>query len=639
MSDTCIVCLGDLSPSADSAHRLKTPTQDGIDNESSGNIRHPEKASSNELIAHLLPCGHDLHDECLRPWVERANSCPICRQSFNSVELMLFVGGTYLSSSSIVYSNMPGLGPVESTYSVQDRVQVADIDPSMIIDDDDNDEESESETCMLCGHGDGDDLLFIFCDGCDLAWHFNCTGLESIPRGDWYCNDCAPQRFSDGVDYSTYTASRPHSISTNRTIGHRASTRPRRSTRPHADREWSRVWRYVATELDFDLEFPFEDDGSLVDSRALRELQTHEQWRRRLLIAERNGAANRFRARAPIPTVREKPDVQEPESQEELRAWNAMEKAKELQENPTGSRNKRKRDQSSTASPVEAQPSEEPERKLKRPRTRRNVDPAESMNASSIPSRGRQTSFGRPSGSITHHPTSTNGTGSEPSFLQSLLKEVESAKPQDSATLRPHPLTTDYPSPLTYTSPGSSPTTSNHPSPKAAATTPPAHLTNRPGSPTFLSSKVEPIFSSPEFSPSRSPRSTSPITRLRHKLPDSSLNDIRPSQPQSQRPSSARSSRSRAKDLSPTRATMPLELKSEISKMVGAALKPYYHNDQISKDDYTVINRDVSRMLYEKIGDVGVSDQAAREEWEKTAVDEASKAVEALKSCRGYNER
>jgi hypothetical protein len=637
MSDTCIVCLGDLSTSGDSTYRLVSPSPDGNDNESSEIVRRSEKASSSGLIAHLLPCGHDLHDECLRPWVERANSCPICRQSFNSVDLVSVVGGMCPLSSTATSSNEPCVGPVESSYTVEDRVQVADIDPSMIIDDED-DEEDESETCMLCGHGDGDDLLFIFCDGCDLTWHFNCTGLESIPRGDWYCNDCAPQRFSEEIDYTPHTPSRPHSRSTNTTTGRRTSTRRRRNTRPHADREWSRVWRYVATELDFDLEFPFEDDGSLVDSRALRDLQTHEHWRRRLLIAERNGAANRFRARAPIPSVREKPDVQEPESQEELRAWNAMEKAKELEENPLGGRNKRKRDRSSTASPVEAQPTEEPERKLKRPRTRRTVDPAESgIDGAPGPSRGRQSSLGRPLDSTIPRSSSRNRIGGEPSFLQSLLKEVESVKPQDSATLRPHPLMTDHPSPLTYTSPASSPTTSNHPSPKAAATTPPAHLSNRPGSPTFLSSKVEPIFSSPEFSPSRSPRSISPTAKIRQKLPDFSLNETRPSRPQQS--STARSSRPRAQDLSPTRATMPLEVKSEISKMVGEALKPYYHNDQISKEAYTAINRDVSRMLYDKIGDMGVADQSAREEWEKIATDETSKAVESLKSYGGFSDR
>jgi hypothetical protein len=52
-----------------------------------------EKRLDVDYIAQLLPCGHNLHDECLRPWVERANSCPICRQNFNKVDLVTCIGG------------------------------------------------------------------------------------------------------------------------------------------------------------------------------------------------------------------------------------------------------------------------------------------------------------------------------------------------------------------------------------------------------------------------------------------------------------------------------------------------------------------------------------------------------------------
>lgn len=82
MSDTCIVCLGDLGESASDPEVAK----DGLEDPGQ--------------IAQLLPCGHILHNDCLKPWVERANSCPICRRNFNMVELSDRPGGTSTLVSS-----------------------------------------------------------------------------------------------------------------------------------------------------------------------------------------------------------------------------------------------------------------------------------------------------------------------------------------------------------------------------------------------------------------------------------------------------------------------------------------------------------------------------------------------------------
>lgn len=61
----CIVCLVDLPETSSDFS-----TGDNFDQ-----------------IARLIPCNHAMHNSCLAPWVERANSCPICRQSFNKVKL------------------------------------------------------------------------------------------------------------------------------------------------------------------------------------------------------------------------------------------------------------------------------------------------------------------------------------------------------------------------------------------------------------------------------------------------------------------------------------------------------------------------------------------------------------------------
>lgn len=66
--------------------------------------------------------------------------------------------------------------------------------------------------------------------------------------------------------------------------------------------------------------------------------------------------------------------------------------------------------------------------------------------------------------------------------------------------------------------------------------------------------------------------------------------------------------------------------------MVSAALKPHYKSNAVSKDQYTDINRSVSRMLYDKVGDTGNINGDSRETWERLASDEVAKAVESLKS-------
>ena len=66
--------------------------------------------------------------------------------------------------------------------------------------------------------------------------------------------------------------------------------------------------------------------------------------------------------------------------------------------------------------------------------------------------------------------------------------------------------------------------------------------------------------------------------------------------------------------------------------MVTSALKPYYHKNTVSKDQYTDINRNVSRMLYDKVGDTGRIEGEARETYERLASEAVSKAVESLKA-------
>ena len=65
--------------------------------------------------------------------------------------------------------------------------------------------------------------------------------------------------------------------------------------------------------------------------------------------------------------------------------------------------------------------------------------------------------------------------------------------------------------------------------------------------------------------------------------------------------------------------------------MVSAALKPFYNDQIISKDEYTNVNRDTCHKLYDKIGDFEALDIEGKARWEKVAGEEVSKAVGALK--------
>ncbi|KAL9122604.1 MAG: hypothetical protein Q9187_000836 [Circinaria calcarea] len=636
MSETCIVCLGDLGesvhdlPHLDSAIKTECDTDefDGSYSHNNTACVSPGNGENIELIAHLLPCGHNLHDECLKPWVERANSCPICRQNFNQVELSIKLGGLVIS-----------------TYSVADRTQVADVDPSMIIEE----LEEDFNPCPECGEDDNEDVLLI-CDGCKAYYHTYCMGLDEVPMGNWFCRDCETQRAIESVR-PLQLRSHSHNSSRRRTRGQQIQARDRNLA---TESNWARVWQTVWDRLNLDLDFPFDHGSSTPQHRQRTRVnratgREFQQWERRLQIAERQGGINRFRDTAPalldMSVSQPRPAPPEPESREEILAWNALEKAKDILADPTPKRSKhhsattspsdagpvsrKRKRKSATSSPTDAIPAPQPQRRLKRPQTRRAHDLVESLCDSIAES--SSSSRHRIVGGSRQRRTPDLGAGANgPSFLQSLLKEVESsAAPDESKGQAFSPLILSTVSPPDYSSPGVSPTTSNHPSPRALSATPPPSLTARSGSPTPLTSKVEPIYPPPEFSPERSPSSPKVPTHVHNKAVDLCTRSGRG--PRSILPQQTSSSPTRSDEQSPSRPNMSLSTKSNVQKMVKDALKIPYHNMLLSKEEYTDINRNVSRMLYDKIGDSQNLNGDARESWQRMANDEVERAVRALR--------
>ncbi|CAN8096769.1 unnamed protein product [Discula destructiva] len=577
---------------------------------------------NNDHIAVIQICGHILHDSCLREWTVKANSCPFCRQAFHLVEVYDKIGGNLLTK-----------------YTVEDKKQVAEFDPLAWLDEN-PEEEEETTPCPVCNTADHEDVLLL-CDGCDTPYHTHCIGLEDVPEGAWFCMECADR---NGIALPQMRAAVARASSRGRNRGRRNGFFPRTQASMRTERtrartdQWLGAWGQFSDRvhgaLGIDLDSNEDEDGGDGLREYRRSQQTREserrewlRWQQRLSIASRAGARDAFvRNIQGVVEHRSAPrratPVAQEESPEARAAWRAFERARAA--TPNG---RKRKSRSTTASPVEPQP--EPSRPLKRPRTRRIPNQAEagsSNAASAIPS---------------HHANERTGTSSiapspplmeeAPSFLSTLLKEVEQSAPSDDETVRS---VFGLPPVVDPSSPVASPAGSARNSPRAMSLTPPPPQSPasaaRSGSRSpvlSLSSHIEPIYPPANYSPTRShgdmSDSESRAQRKRNGSPE-----LR--QPRPQRPLELRLSRSN--DSLPTRKTLPLEVKDSIMQVVRAALRPHWKSSQLSREQYEAINRSVSHKLYDDVADPAAVNEEAKRHWEKTATTEVARAIAELKS-------
>ena len=485
----------------------------------------------------------------------------------------------------------------------------------------------DARPCPMCNMRDNEDTM-ILCDGCDRGVHSYCLDLdhEHNTDGAWYCAECRE-------DGRARTSRVPGTMSRIHGIRNREQQRALRfHTQVSAASDWARVWRSVWNHLDLDLDFPYEDDaasaryGRSNNNPQHRVERRFRGWERRIQVAQEQGAGETFEDSADIlvrtPTApRPRPELPEPESAEELLAWNALEKARDIEADPStkngkrksaptspadGTRRKRKR--TASASPDRNLPPPQPERKFKRPQTRRNPDNTSTVEAP--------------------NPRIPEAMNEAPSFLQSLLNEVEASTPEEPngngptlnlSNLPTHPMP-DHPS-SSHSSPAVSPTTSNYPSPRALAATPPLFNGAIPGSPILLTSNIEPLYPpAPDYTketvsmPRRHSKSQTRVSRW-------AIDTARSSSPP----------RVRSEDSSPTRPIMSFETKERLQRLVKDALKLPYKSNQITKEQYADVNRAVSHMLYHKVGEKGELNESNEEILKTTANEEVAKALQTLR--------
>jgi hypothetical protein len=615
------------------------------------------------IVAELDGCDHIIHDACIRSWAKKTNTCPICRCPFHSVRVYNGVDGTAISK-----------------YDVQDKKQVAEFDVRQWLGENpEEDEEEQGNPCPICNSSEREDVLLL-CDSCDAAYHTHCIGLEGIPDGDWYCMECAhlfqlveePEATEAGEPSPRPSYVRRPNPRNVRGYHVRTRERLRRARRQARNVEWQGAWGQFSGRFyemsDLDLDNHDDEDEDLEQYRRFQELGRREleRWQQRMDIARRLGARDVFVNNIP-PAISERlQPAPEPvqETAEERQAWGALERARQTEEPSTNSRKRKGR--SVTASPRE--PAQEPERKLKRPRTRRlPTQNGEGSSSVSSPAPGPSTARINANGVSSRNGIADHGS-IDPPLVSSLLKELEPSIMSDddtSITNNGWRHVPDASSPAL--SPVMSPTSSAFGSPRALSLTPPPmpNFNARPGSPTLsLSSTIQPRYAPANYSPTRTnhertnpdhsdseirfprnaPINFSPTRSRRERANrdrisrDNSDSEARPARLPEGRPLEIRQPRPRRpdevpvqrKEEPPTDLNLTQEDKVSINEIVKGALRPHWRSRKLTTEQYSVINRDISRKLYDEVkGAASLSDEARRQ-WENRATKEVAQAVAEL---------
>uniref|UniRef100_H2YBV4 PHD and RING finger domain-containing protein 1 n=1 Tax=Ciona savignyi TaxID=51511 RepID=H2YBV4_CIOSA len=111
-------------------------------------------------------CRHIFCVDCILEWSKNANSCPVDRIEFESVQVYQRFGGVFVHDLLVEKKKMLDVvGQELDTH------------------------------CQFCGSGENEETLLL-CDGCDLGYHCACLEppLDQVPANEWFCANCRPNR-------------------------------------------------------------------------------------------------------------------------------------------------------------------------------------------------------------------------------------------------------------------------------------------------------------------------------------------------------------------------------------------------------------------------------------------------------------
>ncbi|XP_040048361.2 PHD and RING finger domain-containing protein 1 isoform X1 [Gasterosteus aculeatus] len=123
-----------------------------------------------QVVASLEKCQHVFCLECILQWSQTANTCPVDRTTFDSIQQRRRPGGT-----------------VRKKIKVKTNKREDDYD-----EEEEEEEGNNTVICEECGRGDRRHRLLV-CTRCDSGYHTDCLtpSSDSGPGGDWICAQCA----------------------------------------------------------------------------------------------------------------------------------------------------------------------------------------------------------------------------------------------------------------------------------------------------------------------------------------------------------------------------------------------------------------------------------------------------------------